>query len=107
MERVGFERGITFGGMADVIGKATRIAPGLRSAAIEEHWSSFRPGTPDGLPLVGGTRIEGLFLASGHYRNGILLAPLTAELIADAMAGKPTSREARALSPNRFEESVG
>jgi glycine oxidase len=107
MERVGFERGITFGGMADVIGKATRIAPGLRSAAIEEHWSSFRPGTPDGLPLVGGTRIEGLFLASGHYRNGILLAPLTAELIADAMTGKPTSREARALSPQRFEESVG
>ena len=45
MERVGFERGITFGGMADVIGKATRIAPALASAAIEEHWSSFRPGT--------------------------------------------------------------
>ncbi len=106
MERVGFERGITFGGMADVIDKATRIAPALRSAAIEEHWSSFRPGTPDGLPLVGETRIEGLFLASGHYRNGILLAPLTAELIADAMAGKPSSREAQALSPRRFEEQA-
>jgi glycine oxidase len=104
MERVGFERGITFGGMADVIEKATRIAPELRSAAIEAHWSSFRPGTPDGLPLVGESRIEGLFLASGHYRNGILLAPLTAELIADAVAGKPLSREAQALSPHRFEE---
>lgn len=104
MERVGFERGITFGGMADVIEKATRIAPELRAAAIQNHWSSFRPGTPDGLPLVGETKIEGLFLASGHYRNGILLAPLTAELIADAMAGKPISREAKALSPHRFEE---
>ena len=103
-ERVGFERGITFGGMADVIGKATRIAPALASAAIEEHWSSFRPGTPDGLPLVGETRIEGLLLASGHYRNGILLAPLTAELVSDAMAGNPLSREAQALSPHRFEE---
>jgi glycine oxidase len=104
MERVGFERGITFGGMADVIGKATRIAPALGSAAIEEHWSSFRPGTPDGLPLVGETRIEGLLIASGHYRNGILLAPLTAELISDAMAGKGSSRQAQALSPHRFEE---
>jgi len=104
MERVGFERGITFGGMADVIGKATRIAPALGSAAIEEHWSSFRPGTPDGLPLVGETRIEGLLIASGHYRNGILLAPLTAELISEAMAGKGSSRQAQALSPHRFEE---
>jgi glycine oxidase len=104
MERVGFERGTTFGGMADVIGRATRVAPALRSAAIEEHWSSFRPGTPDGLPLVGETRIEGLFVASGHHRNGILLAPLTAELISDAMAGKPSSRQAQALSPHRFEE---
>jgi glycine oxidase len=104
MERVGFERGITFGGMAEVIGKATQIAPALRSASIEEHWSSFRPGTPDGLPLVGETGVKGLFLASGHYRNGILLAPLTAELIADAVAGKPSSREAQALSPHRFEE---
>ena len=104
MERVGFERGITFGGMAEVIGKATRIAPALGSAAIEEHWSSFRPGTPDGLPLVGETRIEGLFIASGHYRNGILLAPLTAELISEAMAGNGSSRQAQALSPHRFEE---
>lgn len=106
MERVGFQRGITFGGMADVIEKAVRIAPSLRNAPIESHWSSFRPGTPDGLPLVGATRIEGLYLASGHYRNGILLAPLTAELIAEAMAGEPRSREADALSPSRFEESA-
>lgn len=105
MEHVGFERGITFGGMADVIGKATRLAPGLRSAPIDDHWSSFRPGTSDGLPLVGETRIAGLFLASGHHRNGILLAPLTAELISDALSGKAPSREAQALSPKRFEES--
>ncbi len=104
MERVGFERGITFGGMADVIAKATRIAPSLRNAAVASHWSSFRPGTPDGLPLVGETRTKGLFVASGHFRNGILLAPLTAELIAEAVFGKPESREAQALSPKRFEE---
>jgi glycine oxidase len=106
MERVGFQRGITLGGMADVIGKATRIAPSLRDAAIDSHWSSFRPGTRDGLPLVGETQIEGLFVASGHYRNGILLAPLTAELIASAMSGDSESREAEALSPKRFAESA-
>ena len=105
MERVGFERGITFGGMADVIEKATSIAPGLRSAPIVAHWSSFRPGTPDGLPLVGETQIDGLFVASGHYRNGILLAPLTAEILADAIAERPESRQAQTLSPRRFEES--
>ena len=105
MERVGFQRGITFGGMADVIAKAIRIAPSLQSSPIESHWSSFRPGTPDGLPLVGEAGIERLFLASGHYRNGILLAPLTAELVAEAMAGAPRSREAEALSPRRFEGS--
>ena len=104
MERVGFQRGITLGGMANVIDKATRIAPDLRGAPIEAHWSSFRPGTPDGLPLVGGTNVEGLFIASGHYRNGILLAPLTAELIAEAMSGEVETREAQALSPRRFEE---
>ena len=105
MERVGFERGITFAGLANVIRKATRIAPSLASAPIDDHWSSFRPGTPDGLPLVGETTIEGLFVASGHYRNGILLAPVTAELIAEAMSGAPSSREAEALSPRRFEEA--
>jgi glycine oxidase len=104
MERVGFERGITLGGLADVIRKATRIAPSLTSAPIDDHWSSFRPGTPDGLPLVGETTAQGLFLASGHYRNGILLAPVTAELIAAALAGDPSTRQAKALSPRRFEE---
>ncbi|MGD8824122.1 MAG: glycine oxidase ThiO [Myxococcales bacterium] len=104
MERVGFERGITFGGLADVIRKAIAIAPSLASAPIDDHWSSFRPGTPDGLPLVGETTIDGLFLASGHYRNGILLAPVTAELIASAVAGEPSTREAEALSPRRFED---
>jgi glycine oxidase len=107
MEHVGFTRGISFGGMADVIAKATRIAPSLADAPVNAHWSSFRPGTPDGLPLVGETHIEGLFVASGHYRNGILLAPLTAELISRALAGETDGREAEALSPRRFEEPAG
>ena len=104
MERVGFARGITFGGMADVIGKATRIAPALAASCDRRALVELSPGTPDGLPLVGETRIEGLFVASGHYRNGILLAPLTAELIADAMAGNSVQAGARRFRPHRFEE---
>ncbi|MGB5812776.1 MAG: glycine oxidase ThiO [Polyangiales bacterium] len=104
-ERVGFARGITLQGMSHVIETARRIAPGLGDATVEGHWSNFRPGTPDGLPLVGETRIEHLLLASGHYRNGILLAPLTASLIADAVMGVAPSKAAEALSPQRFEES--
>ena len=105
-ERVGFRRGVTFGGLAHVLKVATRIAPSLRDASVEEHWSSFRPGTPDGLPLVGQTHTEGLFIASGHFRNGILLAPLTAELVCAAVAERPLPERAQALSPRRFEEST-
>lgn len=104
-ERVGFARGTTLAGLATVIERARRIAPALGHAAVQEHWSSFRPGTPDGFPLVGETPIESLFVASGHYRNGILLAPLTAELIRDVISGEPPTRETEALSPRRFVES--
>ena len=88
-----------------MIERARRIAPALGHAAFQEHWSSFRPGTPDGFPLVGETQIESLLVASGHYRNGILLAPLTAELIRDAITGEPPTRETEVLSPRRFVES--
>ncbi|MEM7437341.1 MAG: glycine oxidase ThiO [Myxococcota bacterium] len=104
-ERVGFTRGITFRGMADIIATARRIAPSLADATVHDHWSSFRPGTPDDLPLVGQTGIEGLLLASGHYRNGILLAPVTAELIAEAIADPSATPQGQALSPLRFEET--
>ena len=50
-------------------------------------WAGLRPGTPDGLPVLGACPIEGLFFATGHYRNGILLAPITAQLLADLLEG--------------------
>ncbi len=105
-EHVGFRRGVTFAGLARVIEIATRISPSLADVAIEDHWSSFRPGTADGLPLVGRAGPEGLFLASGHFRNGILLAPLTAELVADAVTGRPVPPLCAALSPTRFAEGT-
>jgi glycine oxidase len=104
-ERVGFARGVTLSGLAELITIATTVAPRLASAPVLDHWAGFRPGTPDGLPLVGPTPVDHLWLASGHYRNGILLAPVTAELVAAQLLGQPLNdlaEDARALDPRRF-----
>ncbi|HJL36336.1 MAG TPA: FAD-dependent oxidoreductase, partial [Polyangiaceae bacterium LLY-WYZ-15_(1-7)] len=105
-ERVGFERSVTLGGMRSIVDIATAVAPRLAHAPILDHWSSFRPGTADGLPLVGPAGPEHLWLASGHFRNGILLAPMTAELIRAALAGDALPPEAADVDPRRFAEAA-
>ena len=102
MERVGFAREVTLGGLAKIVGTACRLAPSLADAPIGGYWSSFRPGTRDELPLVGPAGADGLYLASGHYRNGILLAPITGALVADCITGRPPHPELAALAPTRF-----
>jgi glycine oxidase len=74
-ENVGYEKGVTAGGVEQILHAALEIAPGVAGAAIVETWSGLRPGTPDHLPILGPTDVEGLLIATGHYRNGILLAP--------------------------------
>ena len=83
MEEVGYQRGVSAGGVRHVLDHAIQLAPALAGATFLRAWSSFRPGSPDGKPLVG--RAGGVWVASGHFRNGILLAPLTAARLADAM----------------------
>ena len=100
-ERVGFERGVTLGGLSAVLATATRLAPSLAGARVLDHWSSFRPGTMDDLPLVGPTDVDGLFLATGHFRNGILLGPVTGEVIARAVTGAALDPDALGLDPRR------
>ena len=68
--------------------------------------AGVRPGTQDGLPIIGETAIPGVFAATGHYRNGILLAPETAKIIADAMLDGKVTAEDRAFSPLRFDKPV-
>ena len=75
--------------------------PELASARFVTAWAGLRPGTPDGLPILGDSPITGLFFAAGHFRNGILLAPITARLVADAITGGP-ARDLSAFSLNRF-----
>ena len=102
-EAVGFERAVTFQGMTSILQRATRIAPSLMNAPVTGYWSSFRPGTPDGLPIIGEMDTKGLYVASGHFRNGILLGPITAEIIAGQLAGE-THESWTSLSPQRFLE---
>jgi glycine oxidase len=98
VEEVGYERGVTAGGVAHVLRTATAVIPGLAGAGFLEAWSGFRPGTPDDLPMIG--EIDGIVVASGHYRNGILLAPLTARQVADALVdGAPWPA---VFAPGRF-----
>ncbi|WP_373045154.1 glycine oxidase ThiO [Vulgatibacter sp.] len=102
MEHVGFDKRVTAGGVASILTNALATAPSLAGAELVESWSGLRPAPADGLPLIGATAAQGLFLASGHYRNGILLMPETARLVAETVL---SGREPEALlpfSPRRF-----
>jgi glycine oxidase len=87
--------------LAGLRAEAVRLCPGLAEAPVLERWAGIRPGTPDHAPLIGETAESGIFIAAGHYRNGILLAPVTAMLIADAMLGAPPGALAETFRPSR------
>ena len=82
-EAVGFTPNNTPEGIQTLLQAAIRLYPQLKHYPIQEFWWGFRPATPDGLPILGTSYCQNLTLATGHYRNGILLAPVTATLIAD------------------------
>ncbi len=90
----GFDSRVTAGGLHALLDAALRIAPALKGFAVVETWAGLRPGTPDARPYLGATPLEGYFVAAGHYRNGILLTPVTARAIADIVL---TGRSATAL----------
>jgi glycine oxidase len=88
VEERGFDTAVTAGGVHEVLREAYRLLPDVAEMELVEAMAGLRPGTPDNLPLVGPGAIEGLVLACGHYRNGILLAPLTAETVAGLLAAE-------------------
>jgi glycine oxidase len=101
-EQVGFEKRVTAEGTALIKGMAAEIIPMLANLSFVDSWAGFRPRADDGLPVLGPSEeIAGLFFAMGHYRNGILLAPITAQLIADAIEGL-SSPFLLSFSPGRF-----
>jgi glycine oxidase len=87
VEERGFDTTVTAGGVHELLREAYRLLPEIAELELVEATAGLRPGTPDNLPLIGPGALEGLVLATGHYRNGILLAPLTAERVADALVG--------------------
>ena len=101
-EEGGFEKRVTPAGMRKVLSGALEMCPGLAGAEILETWSGLRPGTPDDLPILGPSGMEGLLIATGHYRNGILLAPVTAKLVREWIVTGRTSFDAAPFSPSRF-----
>jgi glycine oxidase len=96
VEMVGFRKEVTVGGLAEILHLARTLVPALAEAPVMSSWSNFRPYTEDHLPVLGPTPVRGLVLATGHHRNGILLAPVTAAAIADLVA---TGRSAVDLGP--------
>jgi glycine oxidase ThiO len=102
VENAGYAKCVTSGGVERILAAANEIAPELAHAEIIETWCGLRPGTPDQLPILGPTDVEGLTIATGHYRNGILLAPVTAKLIADWITERKTSFPWDEFSPLRF-----
>lgn len=82
-EQVAFQPGNTAGGIHQLLTEAIRLCPALASYEIAETWWGFRPETADELPILGPSPLKNLSLASGHYRNGVLLAPITAQILAD------------------------
>lgn len=103
VEDVGFDARPTVEGVMGILARVMRLAPRLSGAAVTASWAGLRPGTADELPMIG--RIgqwRGVTLATGHYRNGILLAPITAELVTDLLLRRKPRVEVDAFDPGRF-----
>jgi glycine oxidase len=102
MEERGWDTSATAGGVYELIRDMSEVVPGVLELEIEEVEAGLRPATPDNLPAVGRGALDGLVWATGHHRNGILLTPVTAELVAGALAGEPQPEWARPADPARF-----
>jgi len=103
-ENIGFVDGNTAAGIQQLLGNAIRLYPVLRNYEILEFWWGFRPNTPDEMPILGTSNYDNLTLATGHYRNGILLAPITGMLIADLIWNNQFDPLLKAFNYSRFME---
>ncbi|HEY2391135.1 MAG TPA: glycine oxidase ThiO [Candidatus Angelobacter sp.] len=102
VEDVGFDKSVEPEALDMLLTLAKHYLPELAAAPIMQSWAGLRPGTPDDLPIIGATDIQNVFIASGHFRNGILLAPITAKIMADLIEGRTSSLDISPFSPARF-----
>lgn len=102
VEEAGFDKRTDAATIQRLRHAALTLVPKLRDAKILEDWAGLRPGTPDALPILGATETRGYYVATGHFRDGILLAPITAEVMLSVIEGRAPEYELSAFSPQRF-----
>ncbi|MFF7471596.1 glycine oxidase ThiO [Streptomyces sp. NPDC008092] len=102
-EELGWDTTVTAGGVYELLRDAHELVPGITELPLTETLAGLRPGSPDNAPLLGPTRLDGLLLATGHYRNGVLLTPVTGDVMAELLAGGELPEEARPFTPRRFD----
>lgn len=107
VEEMGYDTRVTAGSLLDLLRDAYELIPTIVEYEVSETLAGLRPGSPDNAPLIGEGGIERLIYATGHFRNGILLAPVTAYAVAEIVATGDTPEYARPFSPLRFLESTG
>jgi glycine oxidase len=101
VEEMGWDTTVTAGAVHELLRRAYEILPGITELRFVRSLAALRPGTPDNAPLLGDSSIEGLIMATGHYRNGVLLAPITGDRIAELVA-TGAAEGLEAFSPDRF-----
>ncbi|MEV0552934.1 glycine oxidase ThiO [Streptomyces sp. NPDC050597] len=101
-EELGWDTTVTAGGVYELLRDAHELVPGITELPLTETRAGLRPGSPDNAPLLGPTELPGLLLATGHYRNGVLLTPVTGDAMAHALTTGELPDEARPFTPRRF-----
>ncbi|MGW0820389.1 glycine oxidase ThiO [Streptomyces sp. NPDC002845] len=101
-EELGWDTTVTAGGVYELLRDAHELVPGITELPLTETRAGLRPGSPDNAPLLGPTELDGLLLATGHYRNGVLLTPVTGDAMAHVLTTGELPEEARAFTPRRF-----
>ncbi|MFD9094130.1 glycine oxidase ThiO [Streptomyces collinus] len=101
-EELGWDTTVTAGGVYELLRDAHELVPGITELPLTETRAGLRPGSPDNAPLLGPSGLDGLLLATGHYRNGVLLTPVTGDVMARVLADGELPPEARPFTPRRF-----
>ncbi|MFD9331080.1 glycine oxidase ThiO [Streptomyces sp. NPDC060065] len=105
-EELGWDTTVTAGGVYELLRDAHELVPGITELPLTETRAGLRPGSPDNAPLLGPTELDGLLLATGHYRNGVLLTPVTGDAMAHALATGELPEVARPFTPKRFNPAL-
>jgi glycine oxidase len=102
LEEAGYDKRTDANTIQRLLHAAVEVMPGLAEARIHDDWAGLRPVTPDDLPILGETHLKGYFVSTGHFRDGIMLAPITAQVMTDVIMGKPPAYDVGNFSPARF-----